>query len=111
MNKYQEALNKLKELGLSIPANGQGEEFGFSQDFDFDHDGYESECSLMQELVDKEIPMKPALLISHKKPNKRQYQCLRCGNACLVRYAPFERNENKHCYDCGQAIDWSDNEA
>lgn len=90
MNKYQEALNRLK-----LQENWQ--------------EG--NELQILQELVDKEIPLKPALLVSHKKPNKRQYQCLRCGNACLVRYAPFERNENRHCYDCGQAIDWTNDEA
>ena len=40
MSKYQEALNKLQAVCLSIPSTGQGEEMGFSPDFDFDHDGY-----------------------------------------------------------------------
>lgn len=95
MKKYQESLNYISELAAWTRSDNDVEPHKY----------------LLQELVDKETPMKPALLVSHKKPNKRQYQCLRCGNACLVRYAPFERNENRHCYNCGQAIDWSDNEA
>ena len=99
MNKYQEALNKLKELGLSIPANGQGEEFGFSQDFDFDHDGYELECSLMQELVDKETPMKPIHM------GGRIYSCDRCAMAFEIPKIRFVGNQ--YCDVCGQKIDWT----
>ena len=52
-----------------------------------------------------------------KKPklnNKRflgkdTYTCQRCGNVCLTKYAN-ERQNNNFCWDCGQAIDWSEEE-
>lgn len=52
-----------------------------------------------------------------KKPklnNKRflgkdTYTCPRCGNVCLTKYAN-ERQNNNFCWDCGQAIDWSEEE-
>lgn len=53
-NKYQKALNKLEEVCLSLPSAAQGEEMGFSSDYDFDHNGYETEISELQELIDKE---------------------------------------------------------
>lgn len=105
MNKYQIALNSFVECANEKTCGITTYESIFGE-----YESIEIMKKDLQELADKETPMKPALLVSHKKQNKRQYQCLRCGNACLVRYAPFERNENKYCYDCGQKIDWSEDD-
>jgi len=55
MSKYQEALNKLHTHCLASPSTMMGEEYGFGADYVHDHDGYENEIELLQELVDAKI--------------------------------------------------------
>lgn len=95
MNKYQEALNGVATCARCI----------------------DCECDdlmLLRKLVDKATPKKPLKHPSYKfsfidniLKQQKLYICPTCGNACLVRIAPNERNENRYCYDCGQALDWS----
>ena len=81
MNKYQYALNDL-----------------INQNYD--------DIEILQELVDKEIPMKPI------KMEKNYYICGSC------EYHIPNSNESKtwhkifqpYCTSCGQKIDWAENE-
>lgn len=66
-----------------------------------------------RELVNKNIPKKPIrhdyivrsfIFIRHKSI----YTCPRCGNSSLKYYTENGRNVNNYCYDCGQRLDWSD---
>ena len=106
MNKYKEALNNIKEIVIDEHADG------YYQPRTVEHFYYEAIDDL-NELVEKSTPKKPKP--SGYKPSKldkwlfgsqKTYVCPTCGNQCLVRTAPNGRNENKYCYDCGQALDW-----
>lgn len=109
MNKYQEALDDIKYTVVDEVADGYHEPKTV-EDFNY------SQCELMQELVNKETPKKPIdqgyklswieKLLGVQKP----YRCPHCYNSCLVKYAPNGRNINSHCYECGGAVDWSEEE-
>ncbi|PWL55152.1 MAG: hypothetical protein DBY38_02455 [Clostridium cadaveris] len=106
MSKYQEALDRLCENNY------------FDEKGNCNCDLIVMDRILMQELVDKATPKKPLKHPSYKFSfidnifkQQKLYICPTCRNACLVRIAPNERNENRYCYDCGQAIDWSDEDA
>ncbi|QIK70858.1 hypothetical protein G7062_11375 [Erysipelothrix sp. HDW6C] len=103
-NGYQEALDTIIKFCLSVPANGQGEEMGFTEDFDFDHDACETECSLLQKLVDKETPMNPNF-----EEDTCTKSCPKCNGWSIMDYNYTMRAFN-YCTDCGQKIDWSDEE-
>lgn len=76
MNKYQEALNWLME----------------------GNDSCGTEWDLLQELVDKEKPMKP----THRDIGhwKNVSHCKRCDETLLIHL--------NYCGICGQAIDWEE---
>lgn len=67
---------------------------------------------VLKELVDKETPKKP-----HEKyyqiicgvddtMNCIDYHCPNCGKKVVSDIVNYK--EYRHCYHCGQAIDWSD---
>lgn len=100
MNKYQEALEFLRSENVTAWGNDNFELLYFHLDN-------------IEELVDKATPKKPIkhyykstsfIFVKHQSI----YTCPRCGNACLKHYTENERNENNYCYDCGQKLDWSD---
>lgn len=72
----------------------------------------EEENKMLKERATPKKPLKhPAYKLTFiDKIFKQQKMCIcpTCRNACLVRIAPNNRNENRYCYDCGQALDWSD---
>lgn len=75
-NKYQEALKKLKLF--------------------FGNSPYTKELTILQELVDKETPMKPV-----RKGKLNWLHCPRCDKSLYFENQP-------RCQDCGQKLDWSD---
>lgn len=100
MNKYQEAYDR-----IAIATNGGV--------------GIEKELNALKELVDKATPKKPAF-DKTKRNNKEitsiyseygfidPYVCI-CPNCGKYAIHNFEYGENfKHCTNCGQAIDWGD---
>lgn len=103
MNKYQEALNYLIENIEMLNRHSDG---SFCQPY--------SSKNTLQELVDKATPKKP---IKNKMRQgktssidklfelKDTYTCPNCGNALLEHYMN-ESQETRHCWDCGQALDW-----
>ena len=84
MTKYQEAINRLWDF-VELHSN------------DFPKDLYDS-LEDLQELVDKETPMKPPLKWEYAKPQTR----CKCT-------AGVEKYHN-YCWDCGQKLDWSDDD-
>lgn len=56
------------------------------------------EYNLLQELVDKEIPT---------KPNFNEFSHTECS-ICNVEL--YKSNGDRYCSNCGQKIDWSDEE-
>lgn len=73
MTKYQEALNWLR---VSTSSKEHNERF-----------------ELLQELVDKEVPIKVVI-----DEDTNQEMCPKCTNY---------RINNEYCEHCGQALDWS----
>lgn len=83
MNKYQVAFNEVKEHITSK------HHWWSTQD-------KRKHLATLQELVDKETPMKPPLKWECAKPQTR----CKCS-AGVERY-------NRYCWNCGQKLDWSD---
>lgn len=92
MNKYQQALELIKE------SYGEGE-------FQYNYD----EINTLKELVDKATPKKP---ISKYIVDGRYCVCPECGalldEECLLKTYECLREGHQYCHVCGQAIDWSE---
>lgn len=84
MSKYQEALKRLR-TNEYLTSREQRKYY-----------------NLLQELVDKETPKKPAQHI-HSKTKEVYYECRGCGIAGITK-------AHKYCSECGQKLDWSDSE-
>ena len=87
MNKYQIALNKI------INHKCYEKE---SSCWDYVKTIYKEETNTLQELVDKENPIKPPLKWEYAKPQTR----CKCS-AGVEKY-------HRYCWNCGQKLDWSD---
>lgn len=63
------------------------------------------------EAREKQIPKKPRKTDSYRGVLKKVYAyvCPTCGNARLEKYMN-ERQNTVFCWDCGQKLDWSDEE-
>lgn len=61
--------------------------------------------------LEKQIPKKPRKTDSYRGVLKRVYAyvCPTCGNACLEKYMN-ERQDTMFCWDCGQKLDWEDDD-
>ena len=84
MNKYQEALNNVRKVYVE------------SDHYD------EEDIRLLQELVDKEKPMKPREAID-SRDRFTHYYCPKCNKKTILIPQEF-------CLNCGQKLDWSDEE-
>lgn len=92
--KYIDLAKKHGTIGEMIDSCAEYEEIGTAE-----------EC---REAVEKQKPKKPRLNYKPKFFGKATYTCPKCGNVCLEKFAN-ERQNNRYCWDCGQAIDWSEN--
>ena len=61
--------------------------------------------------LEKQIPKKPRKTDSYRGIFRRiyAYVCPTCGNACLEKQEN-ERQDTMFCWNCGQKLDWSDEE-
>ena len=95
MNKYQEALNKTNFI-LRKLSGWSGKDLS---EIDNQYDLFNNQA-LIQELVDKATPKKPI-----------DSFCPICGSYDIeVNIVRIGWEKQKHCPDCGQAIDWSTDE-
>lgn len=115
MNKYQEALDKIVENSCPQKTNCRVCKIKKSCN------ASAKECvDKLQELVDKATPKKPCFDELYKDEETTSIYdenrwidpilciCPNCGKKAIH---DFEYDENfKHCTNCGQAIDWSDEE-
>ena len=99
MNKYQEALNILKENAYEYAEDTlDGEEWFL----DFEPmDNVDVVAKPLQELVNKATPMKPIPLFIPM--TFLPYRCRKCKSLVNNRKQKF-----RYCPHCGQAVDWSD---
>ncbi|MFQ6794696.1 MAG: hypothetical protein ACLRT4_18215 [Thomasclavelia sp.] len=108
MNKYQEAYKRISKDDYSS-YHGVNNAKKRQKDFD-----------LIKRLVDKATPKKPCFDKLYKDEETTSIYdengwidpilciCPNCGKKAIH---DFEYDENfKHCTNCGQAIDWSDEE-
>ena len=82
-NKYQEALNALYK-NINIYTG-----------FDLSKQNREN-LTTLQQLVDKETPMKPSMIWEHADPKTR----CKCSAGIIPAH--------NYCWNCGQKLDWSD---
>lgn len=98
-----EAIEELKydcnELGKAIPCDTS---WGCS---------FENAYGIAIKALEKRIPKKPRKTDSYRGVLKKVYAyvCPTCGNARLEKYMN-ERQNTVFCWDCGQKLDWSDEE-
>lgn len=100
MNKYQESFDNIKrEVGTPY----------FSTLYDIDD--WKKDISNLQELVDKEKPMKPYYEY-HKKAQEDVWKCPKCNEIIRKKYWNYDYEEDdgksNYCPECGQKLDWSD---
>lgn len=97
MNKYQEALERLKEMAIR---NVYGSYIGEYQE------EFEEETQLFQELVERATPKKPNIV---REPFAyASYNCAKCDEPVLRSWAGERpRMMPKFCQYCGQEIDWT----
>ena len=71
-------------------------------------DGIEA-IQIAIQALEKQIPKKPRKTDLYRGVLKRVYAyvCPTCGNTCLEKYMN-ERQNTMFCWDCGQKLDWSD---
>ena len=90
MNKYQEALNKIRNIVLDESGDGYHTQ-RYLQDF------YYSSCETLQELVERATPKK---LVA----TRHTRSCPSCNRQlCDINNA---HSYMKFCPNCGQALDW-----
>ena len=67
--------------------------------------------SMAIQALEKQILKKPRKTDSYRGVLKRVYAyvCPTCGNVCLEKYMN-KRQNTMFCWNCGQKIDWSDEE-
>lgn len=87
MNKYQEAWNSVYFLAHKSP---------YYKEWD------DEDIKLIQDLVEKEIPIK--FVKSYSKHGTESWLCPNCRRK-LKREWQFNNN---YCPKCGQKIEWSD---
>ena len=100
MNKYQQALDSLKEKVENISG------LGIESDNEF-YDWIET----LQELVEKETPKKVEKGEEHYMPESYELDyvecyCPTCGELYYV--GEDELKNINYCIKCGQRLDWSD---
>lgn len=66
---------------------------------------------MIVQALEKQIPKKQKKTDSYRGVLKRvyAYACPTCGNACLEKYMN-ERQNTIFCWNCGQKLDWRDEE-
>lgn len=99
-----EAIVKLKNMRLFMQIEDE------NNDCKFTEDDYKANEMAIQAL-EKQIPKKPRKTDSYRGVLKRVYAyvCPTCGNSCLEKQAN-ERQDTMFCWNCGQRLDWSDEE-
>ena len=116
MNKYQEAIEKLRNSKIKLHVFvGQTEEIEAPTIFDF----YHSEIFALQELVEKATPKKVTIetivdgfddgdfggTFEYKKAT-----CPNCEGILIDETEEVDLEGYDYCPNCGQALDWSDDE-
>lgn len=109
MNKYQEALDKVKSVPLFIEPKPDRNGWTIYLEVSSIEEKNKTDIDVLQELVDKATP---------KKPIKKTYEYESMYEEILIKtyyICGCEKFSDVHrvdrfCPKCGQAIDWSEDE-
>lgn len=111
MEQYN--INDLAELKIALDIINTSDDEKFIKDSRAYFDKYKiNPVSVLQQLVDKETPMK-VIANPSGKSKRYKYLCPNCkdylfeANSQTMRFMKDEKRYN-HCAYCGQKIDWSD---
>ena len=99
MNKYQEALDRLNTINM---VNFIGDKELIKHK--------DNDIKTLQELVDKETPIKPKIIKEEKYEwydifDGMRFYCPKCENELCC---PLQGTKITRCDECGQKLDWSD---
>lgn len=91
----QASIEQLERVSKSMASIGEAEDY----------------TEIAINALEKQIPKKPRKTDSYRGVLKRVYAyvCPTCGNVCLEKYMN-KRQNTMFCWNCGQKIDWSDEE-
>lgn len=91
----QASIEQLERVSKSMASIGEAEDY----------------TEIAINTLEKQIPKKPRKTDSYRGVLKRVYAyvCPTCGNVCLEKYMN-KRQNTMFCWNCGQKIDWSDEE-
>ncbi len=109
MNKYQKALSELKHSDIKLHVYNEQDNI-IEEHQPTIYDFYHDEIFVLKELVEKATPKKP---LDVQEPVLKWGLCPNCKGELNMFHGRPNRvllNE-KYCRDCGQAIDWSDEES
>ena len=104
MNKYQEALDYINGEAIQEITNSYFRKHKTLDGISFEE--FDKNLTKIQELVDKATPKKVKRIdeVFNGRVDFHQEFCGNCGAEL------FEFEELKYCQDCGQALDWSEDE-
>lgn len=105
MNKYQEALDGLKDTKCDEINNCK-------QCSLTSYCGHYQCIKTLQELVDKETPKKPSYIIRESEFDYYKMKFTTPSvNVCPVCHLPINDVYHNYCARCGQKLDWSGEDA
>lgn len=110
MNKYQEALDDLSYPDINSPCYGAK-----CGETDCGDCNIKRDILTLKELVDKATPLKPQKECVQYVVDGTYYSCPCCGylidKFCIMQdnnYKKIVITTSRYCSNCGQALDWSD---
>ena len=110
MNKYQESLDFLCDHAMEYIEDFDCEEYDCGDYYPLDEETLNANKSVLQELIDRATPVKineetaTAKFIDDRPTTVMIYRCPKCGG----RVHPFDGD--LYCRQCGQALDWRDDQ-
>ena len=98
-----EAIEKLKNMRLFMQITDENSEHKFSEDY------YKANEMAIQAL-EKQIPKKPIMKQYFENLKEEYLCCPTCGEILTDRIPADNKTFYFHCMNCGQKLDWSDEE-
>ena len=98
-----EAIEKMKNMRLFMQITYENSEHKFPEDY------YKANEMAIQEL-EKQIPKKPIMKQYFEDLEDEYLCCPTCGEILTDRIPDDNKTFYFHCMNCGQKLDWSDEE-
>lgn len=101
--KENEAIEKLKNMRLFMQITDKNNDCKFMED-----DYKANEMAI--KALEKQIPKKPIMKQYFKDMEEEYLCCPTCGEILTDRIPADNKTFYFHCMNCGQKLDWSDEE-